>query len=85
MPGLAQLESDWLVQRLPAQQPVAQVAASHTQEPARQAWPTAHEGPAPQPHTPVVRQPSATRGSHAMQLEPPRPQLSAPGALHALP
>ena len=64
-----------------AQQPLAQLAAEHTQAPFTHALPAVHgPGLAPQRHAPVTgSQRSASVASQVMQFAPPTPQVATTG------
>ncbi len=67
----------------PTQHPLQEMP-SHTQLPATQRWPAAHEAPPPQLQRPLVH-PSDALGSHEAQAPPIAPQLVAAIAAHTSP
>jgi hypothetical protein len=67
----------------PAQQPVGQEVASHTQPEPEQRWPMGHAIAAPQRQSPAAPQLSA-RASQATQVEPALPQVLSPRAWQTL-
>jgi hypothetical protein len=69
----------------PKQQPFAQDVALQTQVPPTHCWPAAHCGPLPQLHVPVLEQPLASIGSHAVHALPLLPQVLTDGVSHVLP
>ncbi len=84
-PGWAQLDSDWAVQTLPAQQPLAHEEALHTHVPPLQIWPAAHAAPLPHAQLPVALHEAAIIVSQARQVEPPEPQAPTEGVVQAAP
>jgi hypothetical protein len=58
-----------------AQQPDEHDCGLQVHAPETQAVPALHAVPAPQAHSPVIEQLSATDGSHARQAAPPDPQV----------
>ncbi len=84
-PGSAQLDSDWAVQTVPAQQPLAQEEASQMHWPLLQVWPAAQAARVPQPQLPVALQESAIIASQVRHVEPPVPQAPIDGVVQVAP
>ncbi len=72
-PAAPQLEKPGAVQVVPAQHPVGQEVASHTQAPPTQRWPAEQAKLAPQRHSPPAQR--SARVSQAAQAAPVAPQL----------
>ena len=69
-----------------SQQPVGQLVASQTQAPPEQRWPTAHAGPVPQAHAPLVqRSDFVSQAAHASPAEPQLVVVWLPLAMQVLP
>jgi hypothetical protein len=83
-PLMPQLPTDEVWHWLPAQQPLAQLAALQVQTPPTHAWPSAQGPPVPQPHWPASHT-FARVESHAAQTPPSPPQCMTLGVLQVAP
>ncbi len=80
-PPLPQVASVDCSHALPLQQPFGHELAVHWQLPFRHCWPAGQAGPPPQVQVPIVHASVAVE-SHAMQVEPPPPQLVKEDVVH---
>jgi hypothetical protein len=80
-PPVPQVAADREVQMPPAQQPLGQLCALHTQAPLEQAVPAGQRpGLLPQRHVPLTgSQRSALTASQPAQVSPPTPQVASAG------